>query len=85
MTRKPKFNPEEIEMNPAENHSRRSPSRSRARQSSNVTPIAKPSGFSLDKFKSKRPASCGRRQNPAGGFAALPSRRCEGFCPAAPG
>ena len=49
-----------------------------------VTPIAKPSGFSLDKFcRSARPTW--RRRNPAGASAALSLSRRERLRPAPPG
>lgn len=55
MTRKPKI-PQETTMSPTEN-SQPKPEPNSEPEVSNVTPILKPSGFSLDRFKSKRPAA----------------------------
>ena len=55
MTRKPKI-PQESTMNPTEN-SQPKPEPKSEPEVSNVTPILKPSGFSLDRFKSKRPVA----------------------------
>ena len=45
----------------------------------NVTPISKPSGFSLDKFQSKRPASAGGVETLLGAMPHYPIPHAKDF------